>query len=1223
MAKDPGRQFLDEQIQQQGFDFLDSYLDNFFEGPRNEPVIELLKTPGRKKNAPIRTRAATAAAAKMKAVVAVSLEENHVPVNNFHKALLEAKETEDSQTKPEFDRIPDKVAPTKIESVNELSIIAEDDESAERSRASVHMTRSSDVMGVEIEPVPDPPSVSATVDVVVPPDHDDHEERTHDDVTSSSINTFHSVPLDSPRLPEPSSDHHTAPLPHITRETEPSQEDLHAFTAPLPIVSSVSSDLAKHPHPDEILVPIRDAAPTPAPGLSRKPSLSQFTGLSAPSPLHKSMRTPREPSMGPLALAAPSGPAIGGKRTSWLVKAKEAKAFESTVKKPTPFEAGPILPSLFAGRKRKSSEMLDAGVTAAMGSVPGAETSKVKQTPRITEKDGTRVKARSAEKQQAATARTPSPLRSHSSEPDVLRPTKSSEDFTPAIIAEHDLDRFKKTVEGFGTKVRAGKSLGKSLGGNAAAALAEARAAAEARVAERNKLESGSPSTVAPEKAAQAASSSGRNSVPTAAPAPVADSAMTESERRLSVSDLVTSEDKDKGKAPAAESSQASSAAPAADNSTSTTPPNSPPRSRTTSFVAPTVPVFSKPSAPTVFSLPPPRPDSKPATALSQEFSFKLPTTNPFKLPVAMTLGVPAVFPSTSQESKLIPLSAQSSKASMFSDAVFDRQDSIPAWMPSTQDTEFSLHPSQSQQAEAQADDFDDDDESWHLDDKFAPDQMWTPFGFVSADRDDTMTWSTLPSRSTSQKGGDTGPVQPTQSFLTALSQSREDDDGGGAPPADGAAAAPAVGPYQFKFDFGNPELDEADIAMEIDVVDDEDEVKSDLEDIMVAGKSTVSLVKSKPDIPERSGSQQSMASTSSSSQSQGGFFGQASKLVSSMLGGSKKAKAEPVKSLQLAAAAAKKQQEEKEKKAARLKEMENRRQLALQRKADEEKARALEEERKFKEENEKRKRDREEHTDKRPLRSVSKKAEDDNAKKRKVTIEVEKKLEVKKPPSKDKKDQLPPRVMKPGSSTAPGTVTKSGTLPKSALRQPAPTPTMSTFQPPSLPSSSSVKTIPKTIKMVQSSSNLRAAAATAAAKGKEKATVKDDRADQLPSQVIQAQMANRVKAQMQPPPVTSESIELPDIHSEYSDSEDEDRPRTFDPPGWAQSPELRVALHQQSTMNPDDIFGPIGPLRMEDIFRTRQSRFRARTSSANWVGTDQLTAEEEREYARRMGFAR
>ncbi|KAG2072653.1 hypothetical protein BDR04DRAFT_1012907 [Suillus decipiens] len=117
--------------------------------------------------------------------------------------------------------------------------------------------------------------------------------------------------------------------------------------------------------------------------------------------------------------------------------------------------------------------------------------------------------------------------------------------------------------------------------------------------------------------------------------------------------------------------------------------------------------------------------------------------------------------------------------------------------------------------------------------------------------------------------------------------------------------------------------------------------------------------------------------------------------------------------------------------------------------------------------------------------------------------------------------------------------------------------------------------------------------------------------------------MAQIRAAKQQPPEVPSESIELPDINSEYSDSEDEDRPRTFDPPDWAQSPELRQALQMQSKVDPDDIFGAIRPLRMEELFRTRQSRFRARTSSANWSGSDRLTVEEEREYARRMGFTK
>ena len=128
------------------------------------------------------------------------------------------------------------------------------------------------------------------------------------------------------------------------------------------------------------------------------------------------------------------------------------------------------------------------------------------------------------------------------------------------------------------------------------------------------------------------------------------------------------------------------------------------------------------------------------------------------------------------------------------------------------------------------------------------------------------------------------------------------------------------------------------------------------------------------------------------------------------------------------------------------------------------------------------------------------------------------------------------------------------------------------------------------------------------------------------PSTLVQSQMAARVKAQINAakrvePAIPSENIELPEINSEYSDSEDEDRVRTFDPPEWAQSPELRQALEMQSTLNPDDIFGAVRPLRMEEIFKSRTSRFRARTSSANWTGTDRLTMQEEKEYARRMGF--
>jgi hypothetical protein len=89
-----------------------------------------------------------------------------------------------------------------------------------------------------------------------------------------------------------------------------------------------------------------------------------------------------------------------------------------------------------------------------------------------------------------------------------------------------------------------------------------------------------------------------------------------------------------------------------------------------------------------------------------------------------------------------------------------------------------------------------------------------------------------------------------------------------------------------------------------------------------------------------------------------------------------------------------------------------------------------------------------------------------------------------------------------------------------------------------------------------------------------------------------------------------------------YSDSEDEDRPQSFNPPDWAQSPNLQSALETMRTVNPDTIFGAVPKLEMEEMFPGRkQGKFRVRTSSANWAGTDGVTVEEEMEYAKRMGF--
>lgn len=94
------------------------------------------------------------------------------------------------------------------------------------------------------------------------------------------------------------------------------------------------------------------------------------------------------------------------------------------------------------------------------------------------------------------------------------------------------------------------------------------------------------------------------------------------------------------------------------------------------------------------------------------------------------------------------------------------------------------------------------------------------------------------------------------------------------------------------------------------------------------------------------------------------------------------------------------------------------------------------------------------------------------------------------------------------------------------------------------------------------------------------------------------------------------ELIELPDIPTDSEDEDDDYPPKdNFHVPQWAESPELRQLLRQQQTVNPEEIFGPMARLDMEAIFQNRTdrqaSRFRARTSSANWSGADRLTPAE------------
>ncbi|CAE6407876.1 unnamed protein product [Rhizoctonia solani] len=305
-----------------------------------------------------------------------------------------------------------------------------------------------------------------------------------------------------------------------------------------------------------------------------------------------------------------------------------------------------------------------------------------------------------------------------------------------------------------------------------------------------------------------------------------------------------------------------------------------------------------------------------------------------------------------------------------------------------------------------------------------------------------------------------------------------------------------------------------------------------------------------------------------------------------------------PVKGAQ-SSGTAKKAADEQDRKTSRLREMEERRQAAALRKAEEEKSRTLELEKKRKEREELAK----------SAKAPAKKVVEDPNKKRK--LEVESKAAGKKPaaPSTSTFAQstvstattstaTKSRIAKPTATAGPGPSALKSAL-KSASSNP--------FQP--APPASTTKTL----KPATSSSSLKAAAAK-----KAKGSISD-----APGQALQQQMQARVQAQLKAaqkePEIQSENIELPDINSEYSDSDDEDRGKDF--PSWTQDQALLDALKDQEKFNPDALFGPIQPLKMGDLFKTGHSRFRKRTSSANWAGTDGITVEEEMEYARRMGY--
>ncbi|WVQ65352.1 uncharacterized protein L199_003528 [Kwoniella botswanensis] len=349
-----------------------------------------------------------------------------------------------------------------------------------------------------------------------------------------------------------------------------------------------------------------------------------------------------------------------------------------------------------------------------------------------------------------------------------------------------------------------------------------------------------------------------------------------------------------------------------------------------------------------------------------------------------------------------------------------------------------------------------------------------------------------------------------------------------------------------------------------------------------------------------------------------------------------------PVKSLQLAAAAAKKEQAAAERKAT-LKEAEARRQQAAKKKAEEDRIRAdeerkakiaeIEEKRRQRAELEKRQKERaekaalaakekaeKEKADRDAQAAKLRAAEEEAARKRKLAAQTAAlhKSQNKAPSGssslqqsqKGKEPFRPTKQATLGSSASTmalngkmgpsafrtaETATQSSTITLVTQNQPTGNGERKPLGPPSRPSQH------------QPAQPMRASTA-------------------VPSHANSILQQSRVALQTQldekAAMIQSEDIVLPDIASEYSDSDDEDRTKDFIPPTWAESPQLRAALEAQAHRNPDELFGPIKPLNMEELFKVKTNKFRARTSSANWSKTgDGLTKAEEIEYARRMGF--
>ena len=127
------------------------------------------------------------------------------------------------------------------------------------------------------------------------------------------------------------------------------------------------------------------------------------------------------------------------------------------------------------------------------------------------------------------------------------------------------------------------------------------------------------------------------------------------------------------------------------------------------------------------------------------------------------------------------------------------------------------------------------------------------------------------------------------------------------------------------------------------------------------------------------------------------------------------------------------------------------------------------------------------------------------------------------------------------------------------------------------------------------------------------------------PVSIVQQKTIQTVKSS--PQYLNGDNIHLPEIPTDSEDEDSDDDGNAFPIPDWATPGHLTAQLMQQESVDVDAVFGPIAPLKMEEIFskgnKERLKRLRDRTSSANWaISGDGLTLEEvrvDREQRERM----